>query len=130
MIPDILPFKITIAPYAIAGLSLWSLGLYLALSSLNQWIARQLQRWFNFAERSLYTSEAEFERTRQGRESQNAFFASLFSIFPFLILGTLCHYGIEMTLGSGWSLSLGAIWAIGSGVYELGRRDSEGSSHR
>ncbi|PSB04375.1 hypothetical protein [Merismopedia glauca] len=125
MIEELLSFKITIDPNAIAGISLWSLGLYLALSSLNQWIAYQLQRWFNFAERSLYTSEAEFERTRKGRESQNAFFASLFSIVPFLLLGALCHYGVEVTLGTGWSLSLGAIATLGSAIYELGRRDGQ-----
>jgi hypothetical protein len=125
VIEELLPFRITIDPNAIAQMSLWSLGLYLALSPFHQWIARQLLRWFNFAERSLYTSETEFERTRQGRESQNAFFASLFSIVPFLLLGALCNYGIEVTLGSGWSLSLGAIATLASAIYELGRRDGQ-----
>ena len=125
MIEELLPFRIVIDPNAIAAISLWSLGLYLALSSLNQWITTQLQRWFNFAEQSLYTSKTEFERTRKGRESQNAFFASLFSIVPFLLLGALCHYGMELSLGTGWSFSLGAITALASAIYELGRRDGD-----
>jgi hypothetical protein len=120
-----LSFRLPIDSNAIAAISLWSLGLYLALSPISQWIAYQLQRWFNFAERSLYTSEAEFERTRLGRESQNAFFASLFSIVPFLLLGCLCHYGVEASLGNSWSFSLGAIVCMVSGIYELGRRNSQ-----
>jgi hypothetical protein len=88
---------------------------------------QQLQRWFNFAERSLYTSESEFERTRKGRESQNAFYASLFSIVPFLIIGGLCNYGIELSLGQSWAISVGMLACVGCGVYELGRRDGESS---
>jgi hypothetical protein len=41
------------------------------------------------------------------------------------VAGVLCHYGIDLSLGNSWSISLGLIAAIGSGVYELGRRTSE-----
>jgi hypothetical protein len=88
---------------------------------------QQLQRWFNFAERSLYTSESEFERTRKGRESQNAFYASLFSIMPFLAIGALCDWGVELSLGSSWAISMGILACVGCGVYELGRRDGQSS---
>ena len=118
-------FSFAIDKLAIAGTSLWALALYLGLASLGQRVTAALTRWFNFAERSLYFSAEEFERTRQGREAQNAFWASVLSIVPFLGAGVLCHYGIDVSLGNSWSISLGLIAAIGCGVYELGRRTSE-----
>ena len=120
-----LPFRFDLNATAIAGASLWSLALYLSFPAVGEWLMHQLQRWFNFAERSLYTSEVEFERTRKGRESQNAFYASLFSIVPFLIVGGLCNYGIELGLGSSWAISVGILACVGCGVYELGRRDGQ-----
>lgn len=125
MLSEMLPFKFDLNATAIAGASLWSLALYLSFPAVGEWLMQQLQRWFNFAERSLYTSEAEFERTRKGRESQNAFYASVFSIVPFLILGGLCNYGIELGLGSSWAISVGILACVGCGVYELGRRDGQ-----
>ena len=127
MLTEMLPFKFDLSATAIAGASLWSLALYLGLPAQGEWLMLQLQRWFNFAERSLYTSESEFERTRKGRESQNAFYASLFSVVPFLIIGGLCNYGIELSLGQSWAISVGMLACVGCGVYELGRRDGESS---
>ncbi|MBE7380546.1 MAG: hypothetical protein F6J95_003930 [Leptolyngbya sp. SIO1E4] len=127
MLTELFPFAFTIDRTAIAGAALWALALYLAFSPLSAWITEQINRWFNFAERSLYFSDKEFERTRKGRESQNAFWASIFSIVPFICVGTLLHYGVKLGLGSSWSISLGLIFAIGSGIYELGRRDSQAS---
>ena len=127
MLTEMLPFKFDLSATAIAGASLWSLALYLGLPAQGEWLMLQLQRWFNFAERSLYTSESEFERTRKGRESQNAFYASLFSIVPFLIIGGLCNYGIELSLGQSWAISVGMLACVGCGVYELGRRDGKSS---
>jgi len=122
MLNELLPFAISIDTTTIAGASLWALALYLAFSRVAEWIAEQLSRWFNFAERSLYSSETEFEQTRKGRESQNAFFASIFSIFPFLIVGILCNWGLEVGLGRSWAISTGILACIIFGVYELGRR--------
>lgn len=119
---DISPFQFEIDTVAIAGASLWALGLYLGLTRLKQWITEQLNRWFNFAERSLYTSTEEFERTRGARESQNAFYASLFSTFPFMVLGAVCHYGVAFTLGRSWAVSFGIMVCMGVGVYQLGRQ--------
>jgi hypothetical protein len=127
MLTELLPFSIALDSTEIVGATLWALALYLAFSPLGGWVTEQLNRWFNFAERSLYISQQEFERTRKGRESQNAFLASLLSIIPFLIVGTLLHYGVELGLGQSWSISLGLIAAMGSGIYELGRRDSQAS---
>ncbi|WP_008318150.1 hypothetical protein [Leptolyngbya sp. PCC 6406] len=125
MLIDSLPFQFSLDKVAIAGSALWALGLYLTFATLGQWVSNGLNRWFNFAERSLYMSEEEFERTRKGRESQNAFWASVLSIVPFLIVGFLLHYGIEGGLGTSWSISLSLIVLMGSGIYELGRRNSQ-----
>ncbi|HAA32063.1 MAG TPA: hypothetical protein DCE56_35600 [Cyanobacteria bacterium UBA8553] len=125
MLTEIFPFQFALDATAIAGTSLWSLALYLGLSSLNEWVMDQLNRWFNFAERSLYTSAEEFEKTRKGREAQNAFYASVFSIVPFLIIGGLCNWGVELSLGRSWSISMGILACMGCGIYELGRRDGQ-----
>jgi hypothetical protein len=123
MISEIMPFSLSLDTIAIAGSCLWSLALYLGFSSTREWIIQRLDWWFNFAERSLYTSKKEFERTRQARESQNAFYASLFSIIPFLAIGGLCNWGVEISLGRSWAVSMGVLACIACGVYELGRRD-------
>jgi hypothetical protein len=122
MLSEIFPFRFALDATAIAGASLWSLALYLGLSSVSEWVIQQLNRWFNFAERSLYTSSEEFERTRSARESQNAFYASIFSIVPFLVIGGLCNYGVELSLGRSWAISMGVLACVACGVYELGRR--------
>jgi len=125
MLTEIFPFQFELSATALAGASLWSLALYLSFSSLNQWVMEQLNGWFNFAERSLYTSAEEFEKTRPAREAQNAFYASIFSIVPFLVVGGLCNYGVELSLGRSWAISMGILACMGCGVYELGRRDGE-----
>jgi hypothetical protein len=124
MFNDFLPFKFAVDTVMIAGTCLWSLALYLGLSSVREWIIKMLARWFNFAERFLYLSQEEFERTRTARESQNAFYASLFSIMPFFALGGLFNWGVELGLGRSWTVSMGIMACIALGVYELGRRDS------
>jgi len=118
------PFQFELDTTAIAGASLWSLALYLGFSPLSEWVMEQLQRWFNFAERSLYLSEEEFEKTRKNREAQNAFYASIFSIVPFLVVGALCNYGVALSLGASWAISVGILACMGCGVYELGRRNN------
>lgn len=125
MLTDIFPFRFALDTTAIAGTSLWALSLYLGFSPLSGWFIEQLNRWFNFAERSLYISAEEFEKTRKGREAQNAFYASVFSIVPFLIVGALCNWGVDLSLGRSWSISMGILACMGCGVYELGRRDGQ-----
>ncbi len=125
MLTEILPFRFELDTIAIAGASLWSLALYLGFSRVNEWVIEQLNRWFNFAERSLYTSQLEFEKTRKARESQNAFYASLFSIVPFLVVGALFNWGLEISLGDSWGISTGILACMSAGIYELGRRDGE-----
>lgn len=122
MLSDIFPFRLSLDTTAIAGASLWSLALYLGFPAIGDWFMQQLNRWFNFAERSLYMSQVEFDKTRRGREAQNAFYASIFSIVPFLIAGGLCNYGVEISLGGSWAISMGILACMGCGVYELGRQ--------
>ncbi len=125
MLSDLLPFPIHIDPTAIAGVGLWAIALYLGFSPLSDWVIDQLTRWFNYAERSLYTSQAEFDRTKAARESQNAFYASLLSVIPFAIVGGVLNYLTDVSLGRSWAISVGILAAIGAGVYELGRRDGQ-----
>ena len=122
---EILPFSFELDKVAIAGACLWALALYVSFSQFREWVTTQLNRWFNFAERSLYTSESEFEKTRLARESQNSFYASLFSIFPFLIFGGLSNWILDISLGNSWGISIGILVCMGAGVYELGRRQGE-----
>ncbi|MHC5822729.1 MAG: hypothetical protein ACYT04_44560, partial [Nostoc sp.] len=116
MLTEILPFRFELDTIAIAGASLWSLALYLGFSRVNEWVIEQLNRWFNFAERSLYTSQSEFEKTRKARESQNAFYASLFSIVPFLVIGALLNWGLEISLGDSWGISTGILACMSAGI--------------
>jgi hypothetical protein len=92
-----LPFAI--APTTLAGLSLWSLALYLGFSPISDWVMEQLGR------------------------KMNEVYASLLSIVPFLGAGGLCNWGVEVSLGTSWALSMGILACMGCGVYELGRQD-------
>ena len=123
MLEDIIPFTISIKIDAgtVASVALWTLAICWGFATAREWVILQLERWFNFAERSLYTTEAEYERTRVARESQNSFYASIFSIIPFIAGGILFNYAIEQTLGFGWTTSIGIIACFGAGAYELGR---------
>lgn len=120
---EIFPFQFRIDTAMIAGSCVWSLALYLGLASVREWITEQLNRWFNFAEK-LYIDLEEYEKTRLARESQNAFYASLMSILPFLVAGTLSNWGIAISLGHSWAFSIGILACMACGVYELGRQSS------
>ena len=122
---DWIPFSIPINTAAIASATLWAFGSYIAWESGRNWVMTQLQRWLNVAERSLYTTEEEFEEIREVRESQNAFYASLLSIVPFLVLGSCLNWGVEISLGGSWSISLGMLLVMGGGVYALGKQDRQ-----
>ena len=122
---EILPFRFELDKIVIAGSCLWALALYLSFSQTREWVTTQLNRWFNFAEQSLYTSESEFEKTRKAREAQNSFYASLFSIFPFLIFGGLSNWILDVSLGNSCGISIGILACMGAGVYELGRGQGE-----
>jgi hypothetical protein len=122
---DIFDLDFHFQPIVVAAIALWSLALYLAFSKLNNWMMTQLVRWLNFAERSLYTSAAEYDRTKVARENQNSFNASILTIVPFLALGSLAVYLVNGALGQTWAFSAGAVGAIGASVWELSRRTGD-----
>lgn len=122
MVTEFFPFQFEINPIAIAGSALWATGIYLGFSPTSDWMAERLSHWFAFAERPLFSQE-EYDRTRAAREAVNELWGSIFSIIPFLLLGTLCYYGCLLSLGNqSWGISLGIIAFISGGVYDLGRR--------
>jgi hypothetical protein len=123
MLIEFMPFQFRLDMTMLAAISLWSLALYLGFFPISEQVMEKLTQWMNLADRSLYPSKEEFERTRSSRESLNSFYASLLSVVPFLVLGGLCNWGIESSLGRSWTISMGIIACIGCGVYELGRRD-------
>ena len=124
MLFELFPFTVSIRVTSVAGWSLWSLGLYVALFPVAEWLMTQLMRWFNFAERSLYQSQKEFDDTRDVRESVNGFYASVSSITPFLIVGALCNYGVEANWGNRWAIGAGLIACGVCTLCGLGRRAS------
>lgn len=122
---EIPPFQFQIDLTLLTGISLWSLALYLAFFPVSELLMEKLGDWMNRSERSLYRTQAEFDQAQAVRESMNAFYASLLSVLPFLGVGGLCNWGVALSLGQSWTISLGLIAAIGCGVYELGRRDGQ-----
>lgn len=89
----------------IAGTALWAIALYWGFSPVSDRLISILEGWL-------------------GADSPAA---SLLSVVPFLAVGGLAHYGLTLSLGGSWAVSLGVISAIGCGVYELGRRNGEAS---
>lgn len=121
---DLIAFSFELDTVDLAGSCIWSLALYIGLDSAKSWISVQLERWFNFAEGWLYTSVEEFEETRPARESQNAFYASVFSIIPFLILGVGANWIVNLSFGgSSWAIALGIMTCAICGLLALANQD-------
>lgn len=125
MFSEILPFQFSIAPTTIAGACLWAFALYVGIAPLREGLTDGLEIWMNWAERSLYFSAEDYDKDKDIRERKSAFSASLLSIVPFLGLGVLCNWGVEVSLGNSWSISLGLMACAAFCVYELGRLDGE-----
>ena len=121
---DLIPFSFEIDTVDLAGSCIWSLALYIGLDSAKIWISNQLERWFNFAEGWMYTSVEEFEETRRARESQNAFYASVLSIVPFLIVGVITNWVINISFGgSSWAIALGIMSCAICGLFALANQE-------
>lgn len=121
---NIIPFSFEIDSISLAGSCIWSLALYIGLDSTKLWISDRLERWFNFAEGWLYTSDEEFEETRAAREAQNAFYASVFSIIPFLIAGAIANWIIDISFGgSSWAIALGIMTCALCSLFALASQD-------
>ncbi|HEY9689999.1 MAG TPA: hypothetical protein V6D46_08385, partial [Coleofasciculaceae cyanobacterium] len=80
-------------------------------------------RGFDFVERSCSRSQERFEETRPERDLQNALYASIFSIIPFLSAGFLIHMILFQILDPAWMIGISFIACLGSGAYELKRHD-------
>ncbi|EKV03712.1 hypothetical protein Lepto7375DRAFT_6023 [Leptolyngbya sp. PCC 7375] len=103
-------------PAWISGMFLWALALYLMFSPLVLRLVEALEQqamgWLASADTTSSTGQAEL-------------YASVMSIVPFLVAGGLCNYLLDISMGRSWTVSVGIITCIGSGVYELGRRDGQ-----
>lgn len=117
------PVGFSFDPTTLAGITLWSLALYLGFSPISDRVVEQLTHWFDEVERRLKPSST----SRQSPDSLNGLYASLLSIVPFLLVGMGCDIAVDVGLGRSWSISLGILSVIGAGVYELGRRDGQAS---
>lgn len=106
----------TFDPAWISGIFLWALALYLMFSPiavrLVDILEQQAIRWLTAIKKKDVSGLAEL-------------YASVVSIVPFILAGGLCNYLLDISLGHSWTLSFGIIACMGSGVYELGRRDGE-----
>ena len=123
---NIIPFSFDIDTVSLAGSCIWSLALYIGLDSTKSWISKQLERWLNYAEGWLYTSAKEFEETRAARESQNAFYASVLSILPFLIAGAVTNWLTDLSFGgSSWAIALGIMTCALCSLFALANQDYE-----
>lgn len=121
---NIIPFSFELDTVSLAGSCIWSLALYVGLDSTRNWIRNQLERWFNFAEGWLYTSTEEFEATRPARESQNAFYASILGILPFLIAGAIVNWITDLSFGgSSWAIALGLMTCAICSLFALANQD-------
>ncbi|WP_242025848.1 hypothetical protein [Phormidium sp. FACHB-322] len=89
----------------IAGTALWAIALYWGFSPFADRVILAFESWLG----------------------ENSPAASLLSVVPFLAAGGLAYYSLTLSLGDSWAVSLGVLAAIGCGVYELGRRDSQAS---
>jgi hypothetical protein len=123
MLGDLFFFRLE-APF-IAGGFLWALSLYIFFSPSRERLIDALTGWLNFAERSLYFSQKEYDDSLEVRTNQNTFYASILSIIPFLLVGFGSQWLIEISLGGSWSLSWAIIGTFSSSIYELGRRATQ-----
>ena len=113
----------TLSPGAVGGTALWAITGYLVLSSrvpaLMEWIYGRLSATFGATPKPTPEPTPDHSLFSLG--------AALLSVVPFVGLGALIQYGLTLSLGGSWGVSLGMITAMVCGLYELGRRDSEAS---
>ena len=101
-------------PVWISGVFLWALALYLMFSPLALRLVNALEQ-----------QALGWLASRKNASDLAELYASVMSIVPFILAGGLCNYLLDISMGRSWTLSVGIITCIGSGVYELGRRDGQ-----
>ncbi|MEB3289948.1 MAG: hypothetical protein VKI82_08530 [Leptolyngbya sp.] len=105
----------------IAGTALWALSLYLGFSPVADRVIDGCQRWLQ----SLRPEATSLNPSSASDQEAHMATASLLSVLPFLALGGVAHYGLSLSLGGSWAVSLGLIAFMISGVYELGRQSGQ-----
>lgn len=118
MIPPWLPVSLSLG--TIAGTVLWALALYLGFSPVANRVIDGCHRWIQ----SPKVDAPAAPSAHPGHAAQMAA-ASLLSVVPFLALGGMAHYGLSLSLGGSWAVSLGIIAFMVGGVYELGRQSGQ-----
>jgi hypothetical protein len=118
--------KLGITPILVAGVSLWSLAVYLSLWQWNDRLVDLLGGWLNDTDRKLYSPEV-LARRPPGWEERNQLFASVLSLFPAILVACGLYALLNSTLGGSWAIALGLMVSIGAGVYQLGRQDASDS---
>ncbi|MGD1852917.1 MAG: hypothetical protein ACFB2W_01580 [Leptolyngbyaceae cyanobacterium] len=108
----------TFDPAWISGVFLWALALYLMFSPLAVRLVDALEQQAIGQLGSLKTAKEQVSNLAE-------LYASIVSILPFVLVGGLSNYLLDLSLGHSWTLSFGIIACMGSGVYELGRRDGQ-----
>ena len=108
----------TFDPAWISGIFLWALALYLMFSPL-------VTRLVAALEQQAMGWLASGSRSQLEKANIAELYGSIVSILPFVLAGGLCNYLLDLGLGHSWTLSFGIIACMGSGVYELGRRDGQ-----
>ncbi|MBX2863414.1 MAG: hypothetical protein KTR27_07640 [Leptolyngbyaceae cyanobacterium MAG.088] len=103
-------------PVWISGIFLWALALYLMFSP-------QVIRLVETLEQQAIGRLK--KRSQPTQTNLIEIYASILSILPFVLAGGLLSYLLDIGLGHSWTISWGIIACIGSGVYELGRRDGQ-----
>ncbi len=109
---------------SIAGTVLWALALYLGFSPVADRVIDGCHRWIQSLKADPQQSTRFPPAANRGHEAQMAV-ASLLSVVPFLAAGGVTHYGLSLSLGGSWAVSLGIIAFIIGGVYELGRQSGQ-----
>lgn len=122
MISSVLPLSLGLG--SIAGTVLWALALYLGFSPVADRVIDGCHRWLQSLKADAQDSTPANHPQNPSHEAQMAA-ASLLSVVPFLAAGGVAHYGLSLSLGSSWAVSLGIIAFIVGGVYELGRQSGQ-----
>ncbi len=130
MLSQVPTLAIILDPTTLSGICLWSLTLYLSLTSIREGVTAKLEQGLYRIGGFPLTDEDQKNLTSPenampfGRSEAIAIFASLLSIIPFFVIGFFCNYGLEISLGRSWAISTGILACISCGVYELGRHSS------
>ncbi len=111
-------YPMIVDPVWISGIFLWALALYLMFSPL-------VSRLVTVLEQQAMKWLASTKRSQTTKSNLSELYASILSILPFVLVGSLLSYLLNVGLGHSWTISWGIIACISSGVYELGRRDGQ-----